>query len=198
MRILARHDTLIAIIGTAIMTVAFYYGSFRSGVLTSLRIRSEIENAQAQINQIPLIIAERSQLKSRFEKQTQQTELLEEQVPTESHVSDVLHQVASLARRSGLTITRLEPLPSTEFSSYSMHAFHVGCRGSFADVAAFLSGLETQTRIVTFGDVDLTPAGDGQSDGAGSLMIHASFDFNVYSRQSKSTKVAENTSSLGL
>ena len=196
MKSLAQHETLIAIVGTGLLTIAFYFGVWHSGGGTATQqIHREIAESQSRIDSIPLMLAERAHLQSRLDKQARQAAELNERVPTESHVSDVLHKVASLASQSGLTITRLEPLPSVEFNSYAAQPFHLGCRGTFVDIGKFLAGLETQSRLVTFGDVELTCGSEGQGSANGPLLIQANVHFNVYSRHAKSTKLAENTSS---
>ncbi len=194
MRILARHDTLIAIIGTAVLTGAYYWCVVGPGRVAAQKIEAEIAQTHARMSELPLILEERSQLQKRVEQQRDQLHQMEVVLPTETHVSEVLHQVASQARRSGLTIARLEPLPPVDFASYSALPFHLNCRGTFGDISGFLSGLETQTRLVTFGKVDFTRGNEGPAS-EGPRTIQANVDFNVYSRQAKSTKVAENTSS---
>ena len=197
MKFLARHDTLIAIIGTGILTAGYYWGVVCPGRVAALKIEAEITQVQTKMAELPLILAERAQLQSRLQRYRDQIDAMDGVLPTESHVSDVLHEVASLASRAGLTITRLEPLQTVEFASYATHPFHLGCRGAFDDVARFLNGLETQSRLVTFGKVDLTRGADGQTSDGPQRSIQANIDFSVYSRHANSTRVAENTSSRG-
>ena len=194
MKLLARHDTLIAVIGTAVLTVGYYWSVVYPGRVTAQKIEAEIAQSQAKMGEIPTILAEQSRLQKRLEQQREQLVELEDVFPTESHVSEVLHQVASQARRAGLMMTRLEPLPSIDFAAYSAQPFHLSCRGSFENISEFLSSLETQSRLVTFGKVDFTRGNEGPTS-AGSHSVQANFDFSVFSRHAKSTKVAENTAS---
>lgn len=197
MRFLARHDTLIAIIGTAVLTVGYYWGIVGPGRAQAQKIESEIAQAHAMIGEIPNILTERTALQQRLDIERERSATREVALPTESHVSDVLHQVTRLALQSGLSINRLEPLPSAEFAVYTLHPFHLSCRGTFADVTRFLKGMEQQKRLVTFGNADFTRGNEGpEADGARRL-IQANLHFNVYSRHAESTKVAENTISPG-
>lgn len=193
MRFLARHDTLIAIIGTAILTAGYYWGIVRPSRLQAQKIENEIAQAHAMISEIPSILTERTELQQRLEAEREQSATRDVALPTESHVSDVLHQVTSLAIQSGLSINRLEPLPSVEFAVYTSHPFHLSCRGTFADVSRFLKGMEQQKRLVTFGNTDLTRGNEGPDADGGRRMIQANLHFNVYSRHAESTKIAENT-----
>jgi Tfp pilus assembly protein PilO len=196
MNFLVRHDTRIAIVGTAMLTAGYYFGIASPGRAATRKLEAEIAQAQAKVGEIPVILAERSHLQLRVEKERGRLEQMDLMLPEQSHVSEVLHQVASQAQRSGLAITRLEPLPSVDFASYSAHPFHLSCRGTFADISGFLGGLETQPRLVTFGSVKFSRGADGSAP-LQQQTIQANIDFNVYSRHAKTTKVAENASSRG-
>lgn len=195
MKFLARHDTLIAIIGTAVLTIGYYLGIIAPGQNAAQMIKADIAAAHERIGNIPVLEAERSHLQKRLEKKRARLMQMEEALPGDSHVSSVLHQVASQARQSRLTIARLEPLPTVDFASYSAHPFHLSCRGTFADITAFLKGLESQPRLITFGNVGFTRGSDDPTADGAKRTIQANIDFSVYSRNSKTTKLAENTSS---
>lgn len=196
MKFLARHDTLIAIIGTAVLTAGYYWGIASPGRAAARTIENEITQAQTRISEFPNILAERTLLQSRLVEKREQLNQMEQVLPVDSDVSDVLHQVASLAQQSGLTINRLEPLPGVEFPSYTAHPFHLSCRGEFKDVVLFLSGLELQPRLVSFSNVDFTRGNEGQSEGDPKSLIQTNITFNVFSAHAKSTKLAANTMSF--
>lgn len=192
-KLLARHDTLIAIVGTAVLTAGYYWGIAAPGFAAASNIERDIAAIQARTSEFPSVLAERSRLQRKVDEYRVRQERLKSVLPVESHVSDVLHQVASLAQRSGLTINRLEPMPTIEFASYTAHPFHLSCRGTFGDIASFLNGLEVQSRLVTFGNIDFTRGNDGPAEKRDQNQIQASVFFNVYSRHAESTTVAENT-----
>jgi len=193
MKFLARHDRLIAIVGTAVLTVGFFLGVLRPGQLKARAIQSEVSQIQSQLTSLPVQIAEREHLQAQLEERRQQTERQTNLVPPQVDVSDVLHEVTQLARHSQVTITRLEPMPQNDFASYSVLPFSLGCKGEFARVTKFLSGLETRSRLVTFGEVALT-RGTESND----RQVQASVSFSVYSRHANSARVAGNATSQGV
>jgi len=182
-KFLARHDSLIANVGTAILTAGYYWGVIRPGQNAATIVQKDISQAQEKMHQVPVLMAEQAQLQARLQRQQEQIEQMKHVVPTDSRLSDVLHQVASLASQSGVTITRLEPLQAVEFASYASHPFHLGCRGAFDDVARFVKGLESQPRLVAFGKVDLIRSTAGIE--GSERPIQANIDFSVFSRHSK-------------
>ena len=192
MKALARHDRLIAIIGTAVLTVGFFYGVLRPGQLKARAIQGEVSQTQSQLTSLPVQIAERGHLQTKLEERREQTQRLATLVPAQVDVSDVLHEVAQLAKQSQVAITRLEPMPQNDFASYSSLPFSLGCKGEFTRVTKFLAGLETQSRLVTFGEVALTRGADSKD-----RQVQANVSFSVYSRHANSARVAGNATSQG-
>lgn len=192
MKALARHDRLIAIIGTAVLTVGFFVGVLRPGQLKARAIQAEVAQTQSQLTSLPVQIAEREHLQAKLDARREQTEQQANRVPLQVDVSDVLHEVSQLAKSSQVTITRLEPMPQNDFASYSALPFSLGCKGDFARVTKFLSGLETQSRLVTFGEVALTRSADSKD-----RQVQASVSFSVYSRHANSSRIAGNATSQG-
>ena len=193
MKALARYDRLIAIIGTAVLTVVFFCGVLRPGQLKAKALQREVLQTQSQLASLPVQIAEREHLQAQLEQRREQTERQAAMVPPLVEVSDVLHEVSRLAKDCQVTVTRLEPLPQNDLASYSVLPFSLGCRGEFACVTKFLSGMETQSRLVTFGEVSLTRAADSKD-----RQVQASLSFNVYSRHAESARIAGNAASRGV
>lgn len=194
-KFLARHDTMIAILGTAVLTCVYYFGVACPGHAAARGIEADLALAHAKIDELPGMLLEHGQLQARLQQHRDKLAEMDPIIPDESHVAEVLCEVAELAANAGLTVNRLEPLSTVEFASYSSHPFQLSCRGDFQNIASFLSGLETHSRLVTFGSLDLIHGNEGGTEGA--RFVQASIHFSVYSRQSKSTKLAENTISNG-
>ena len=192
MKFLARYDRLIAIVGTAVLTVGFFLGVLRPGQLKARAIQVEVSQTQSQLTSLPMQIAEREHLQAKLAERREQTERLATRAPAQVDVSDVLHEVAQLAKHSQVTITRLEPMPQNDFASYSALPFSLGCKGEFARVTKFLSGLETQSRLLTFGEVALIRGADSND-----RQVQVSVSFSVYSRHANSARVAGNATSQG-
>ncbi|HEY4263655.1 MAG TPA: type 4a pilus biogenesis protein PilO [Schlesneria sp.] len=189
MKLLARHDTLIAIIGTAVLTGVYYLGVICPGHRAARDIKAELALTHARMGELPAMMLEQTRLQSELDTQREKLAQVELFLPDESHESQVLQEVAGLAHQSGLVVTRLEPLPTAKFASYSTHPFQLNCRGEFREIASFLNGLETRQRLVTFGSVALVRNDADRSQ----RLVQATVNFSVYSRQLNSTEVAENT-----
>lgn len=192
MKLFARHDTLIAIIGTLVLTTVYYLGVICPGHHAAQAVKAELAETHEQMKGLPLLLEERRQLREQLERQRRQLDEVEVFLPGAAHEPQILHEVANLGRESAVMISRIEPLPSIKFATYSMHPFQVNCRGRFRDISAFLNALERRSRLVTFERISLVPNEDLAS-AEGKRMIHANVHFNVYSRQSNSTEITENT-----
>lgn len=192
MKLLARHDTLIAIIGTAVLTIVYYVGVVCPGHYAAQAVKEELAQVHAQMEALPLLLEERRRLQEEVARQRKGLAEVDVFLPDTSHESQILHEVANLGRESELIISRLEPLPSVKYASYSMHPFQLNCRGDFRDISVFLNALERRPRLVTFGRISLVPNDDSPAEG-GKRVIHANVHFSVYSKHSNSTEVTENT-----
>ena len=191
MTFLTRHDRLLAIVGTAALTIGFLIGVMRPVQLAAQSMAADISQLQTTLAALPHKMAAREEQRAeQLTQQREQARKMEALVPSDAGVSDVLDAVAELARESQVSITRWEPLPQNGFASYSTHPFLLSCKGEFRGLTKFLSGLETQPRLVTFGELSLTRGANSPD-----RQVLANIRFNVYSRHSNSARTTGNANS---
>lgn len=190
MKSLVRHQRLIGVLGTVLASTAFLLGVLRPGQMRAASLKADVTRIQSQLSALPLQIAEREHLQAKLTNLREDSIKLETLAPLRVDTADVLREVAQLAKASQVTISRLEPMPYSDFAAYSAIPFSIGCKGDFSSVAKFLSGLEQQPRLVTFGEVVLTRTGDPKD-----RQVQASLSFSVYSRHANSSRTAENATS---
>lgn len=185
-----RHDRLIATLGTVVVTLGFIAGIVRPHQLKATMIEAEITELQRLLSTVPQQIADLERIQKQLDHRRQRTRKQHDLVLSHAAVAEVLHEVAELARQSQVSITRLEPLPQQDFASYADHPFSLACQGEFGSLAKFLSGLETQPRLVTFGEVRLMR--DAESP---DRQVQTNLRFSVYSRHSNSARPTGNANS---
>ncbi len=190
MTFFARHDRLIATLGTVVLTLGFITGIVRPQQLKATMIEAEITEMQRVLSTLPHQIADFERTEKQLDRWRERTRKQNDLVSSHTAVAEVLHEVAELARQSQVSITRLEPLPQQDFASYADHPFSLACKGEFGSLAKFLSGLETQPRLVTFGEVHLTRDEDSPD-----RQVLTNILFSVYSRHSNSARPTGNANS---
>ncbi len=185
-----RHDRLIGSLGTVVVTLGFIFGIVRPQQLKATVIESEIRQLQEILTTRPHHIADRDRVQEQLNHRQERTRRPHDLVSSHAAVAEVLQEVAELARQSEVVITRLEPLPQEDFASYTNHPFSLACQGEFGCLAQFLSGLETQPRLITFNEVRLARAAASPD-----RQVLTNIRLSVYSRHSNSAPSTANANS---
>ena len=185
-----RHDRLIGSLGTVVVTLGFIFGIVRPQQLKATAIESEVTQLQEILSALPHQIAERDRVQEQLNHRQERTRRPHDLVSSHAAVAEVLQEVAELARQSEVVITRLESLPQEDFASYADHPFSLACKGEFGGLAKFLSGLETQPRLVAFTALRLARDAAPQD-----RQVLTNIRLSVYSRHSNSAPSTVNANS---
>jgi type IV pilus assembly protein PilO len=119
--------------------------------LDSLQVinqRAKAELAQGKTNE----------LKLEAERLTQDLAVMRLLVPTNNEVPVLLDQVSTAARRAGLDISDVQPLPSLAGDQYEAYKYRLSVRGAYHQIASLLTNIGTLQRIVAPINLTLTPA----------------------------------------
>jgi type IV pilus assembly protein PilO len=73
-------------------------------------------------------------------------------------VPALLDQVSTAARRAGLDISDVQPLPSLAGDQYEAYKYRLSIRGSYHQIGTLLTNIGTLQRIVAPINLTLTPA----------------------------------------
>ena len=191
MKDIARRDSLVTIIGLALLAAAFVFVVYRPSQRTEISIRREIAQAERSINDIPLRVAELESLGRDVEQRMTYLASTRKLVPRDRDVHIILSQIASLAEGASLTITRLEPLAPVPRETYGVLPFRVSLSGRFPGVLQFLRGLEERSRLFT--TEELTLRQTSQAAGTVEVDLH----FSAYVIRSGYVDSAGNNASSG-
>ena len=119
--------------------------------LDSLQVinqRAKAELAQGKTNE----------LKAEAERLTQDLAVMRLLVPTSNEVPALLDQVSTAARRTGLDISDVQPLPSLAGDQYEAYKYRLSVRGNYHQIGTLLTNIGTLQRIVAPINLTLTPA----------------------------------------
>ncbi len=99
-----------------------------------------------------------AQLKAEAEQYAQDLEVMRQLVPTGNEVPALLEQVSTAARRVGLDIADVQPLPQLSGDQYDAYKYRMSVRGDFHQIGVFLTNVGTLQRIVAPINVSLNPS----------------------------------------
>src|SRR3954451_20034335 len=99
-----------------------------------------------------------AQLKAEVEQYTQDLEVMRRLVPTGNEVPALLEQVSTAARRVGLDISDVQPLPTLTGDQYDAYKYRMSVKGSYSQIGVFLANVGSLQRIVAPINLTLTAA----------------------------------------
>jgi len=115
--------------------------------LNVLNTRAHSEMAQGKTNE----------LKAEAESYGQDLEVMRRLVPTGNEVPALLEQVSSAARRVGLDIADVQPLPQLTGDQYDAFKYRMSVHGSYHQIGDFLANVGSLQRIVAPINLTLSP-----------------------------------------
>jgi len=157
-----KRDRIFGAIGVAaVVLVVVYYmyvwdpkkeelntSQLRLDSLQVINQRAKAELAQGKTNE----------LKLEADRLTQDLAVMRLLVPTNNEVPVLLDQVSTAARRAGLDISDVQPLPSLAGDQYEAYKYRLSVRGAYHQIAALLTNIGTLQRIVAPINLTLAPA----------------------------------------
>ena len=108
---------------------------------------------------------------------------LRQLVPTGNEVPALLEQVSTAARRAGLDIATVEPLPVIPGNEFDTYRYRLSVSGSYHPVAEFLSNVGSLTRIIAPANLQLLPvpaSAAGAGERRAGAPLKATFEIQTY------------------
>jgi type IV pilus assembly protein PilO len=99
-----------------------------------------------------------AQLRAETQQYAQDLEVMRELVPTANEVPVLLEQVSTAARRVGLDIADVQPLPLLNGDQYDAYKYRMSVKGTYQEIGDFLTNVGTLQRIVAPINVLLNPS----------------------------------------
>jgi len=116
-------------------------------------LRDVNQHAKAELAQ-----GKTSELRAETESFERDLNVMRELVPTANEVPVLLEQVSTAARRVGLDISDVQPLPQLSGDQYDAYKYRMSVRGDFHQIGVFLTNVGTLQRIVAPINVTLNPS----------------------------------------
>ena len=163
--------------------------------------RDELDVAQAHVDSL-VIMNQRAkselaqgktqELKVEAERFASDLEVMRRLVPTGNEVPALLEQVSTAARRVGLDIADVQPLPLLQGDQYDAYKYRLSVRGDYHNIAVLLANIGSLQRIVA--PINLTlapvPVAPGVSRNTRKQPVEARFEIQTYVARTTPTPVA--------
>lgn len=139
-------------------------------VVINQRAKSELAQGKTQ------------ELKAEAERFTADLDVMRRLVPTGNEVPALLEQVSTAARRVGLDIADVQPLPLLTGDQYDAYKYRLSVRGDYHEIGVLLANVGSLQRIVAPINLTLAPVNvqAGARRRAKSQPIEARFEIQTY------------------
>jgi type IV pilus assembly protein PilO len=151
---------IIILIIAALVGAGYWYfikdqiAELERGDATELALRAEFEEKQRRAANLPALEAQLEEMERMFAS-------LLQLLPSTAEIPSLLVDVSQTALSVGLEIELFQPRPEANRTFYAEVPIQLRVRGSYEQLAEFVSGVSAMPRIVTIHDVFIRP---GQAD----------------------------------
>ena len=156
-----KRDQIAAGIGLAAIVLGVVYYMYvwdpKKEELTASQTRLDSLLVINQRAKAELAQGKTAALKAEAERLSKDLAVMRLLVPTGNEVPALLDQVSTAARRVGLDIADVQPLPSLAGDQYEAFKYRLSVRGGYHQIATLLTNIGTLQRIVAPINVTLAP-----------------------------------------
>lgn len=114
-------------------------------------LRTTFEKKQARANQLPLLKAQLNEMQTSFAA-------LKRQLPSDTEIPGLILDISEKGLTNGLEIDLFEPKPEIHKEFFAEKPITLKAKGTYNELAAFVSDLSGLPRIVTINNIQLSPA----------------------------------------
>jgi len=170
-----RRDSLITIIGLAIVVAIFTFVVYLPGLKNKQQLNKEIAEIQQSIREIPDKVKQLEQLHHELDQRLAFIHRHHHRIPSVKDTHQVLQRVALLAKKSSLTVSELNPGEFVLSETYIKQPFLLSVSGPYTGLLDFLTGLDNEERLFTVSDITLIKQ-DGEYEG----FVKGTIELSVY------------------
>ena len=127
------------------------------------QLREELESLNEQAASIGPKLVEFNRLNSELIQKKRQVAELEQELPQKVETAEVIHEVSTQARSSGLKIQQIRPQKETVLSTrggkrgeFRQLFINLGIRGRYEQLGNFIAGLEQQPFYVKVAELHIS------------------------------------------
>ncbi len=113
-------------------------------------LRQTFEKKQARANQLPALRAQLAEMQTSFAA-------LKRQLPSDTEIPGLILDISEKGLTNGLEIDLFEPKPEVHKEFFAEKPITLKARGTYNELAGFVSDLSGLPRIVTINNIHLTP-----------------------------------------
>jgi type IV pilus assembly protein PilO len=168
-----------------LLAVAFWWFRFSPKQATITAMSAHVDTVETNNRTARVAIARGTvkQLQTEAATYRRNLDMMRELVPTSNEVPSLLENVSTAARRVGLDLASVEPVPVIQGEQFDTYRYKISVMGGYHELAEFLSNVGSLNRIMAPVGLDLKlhPGAKPQANQkAGESLLDASFQVQTY------------------
>jgi Tfp pilus assembly protein PilO len=167
-----RNWMILAAAGGLVLGYAYFFFLPASRQITEMK--SQLDLAEAQAAGAVQTVAAIGVTEKQLSTASEYVDRWQRAAPSEDQLSEVFERIHELMRLAGTRTTRFEPQRAIAFETFLRIPLSMECEGSFAQLAAVLTGLENMREPIWLRSLEI------QSTGQDSELVKAEISLDVF------------------
>ncbi len=147
--------------------------AYKGKARTIDRLRSDLSNKQAKLNENEAIARNLPRFKEEVEKLNQQLGKVVQELPNSREIPNLLETISNLGAINGLEVIYIKPQNDVDKGFYAEVPISIKVRGGYHEMGLFLDAVSRLPRIINMTNVTLGNAKEDERSGAIILSIDA-------------------------
>ncbi len=148
-------NPLIVIAITAVISLAWHQYFYTPSVQTLTSLQKKQKQKQDTLRTILALKPQLNTLKEEHAKSQIKLDSLKSIFPDHKEVPKLLREINAVARASGITTTRFNPLPDIEKEYYVENRYNITIEGGYHELAEFFAFLANFALIINLSSVNI-------------------------------------------
>ena len=146
---------------------------YRGKARTIVRLRNDLSNKQAKLNENEAIARNLPRFKEEVEKLNQQLGKVVQELPNSREIPNLLETINNLGALNGLDVIYVRPQEDVDKGFYAEVPISIKVKGGYHEMGLFLDAVSKLPRIINISDITMGNAKEDERSGVITLDISA-------------------------
>jgi type IV pilus assembly protein PilO len=151
----------------------YWYGIYRAKAKTIDRLRGDLSNKQAKLNENEAIARNLPRFKEEVQKLNLQLSKVVQELPNSREIPNLLETISNLGAINGLDVLYIKPGNDVDKGFYAEVPISVKVKGGYHEMGMFLDAVSKLPRIINVSNITIGGAKEEPRSGAIILDINA-------------------------
>lgn len=156
---------LLVVLIAALIVGGYWYSFYRSKARTIDRLRNDLSNKQAKLNENEAIARNLPRFKEEVEKLNARLGMVVQELPNSREIPNLLETINNLGAVNGLDVVYIKPQNDVDRGFYAEVPISIKVRGGYHELGLFLDAVSRLPRIINVSDVTIGNAREDERSG---------------------------------